>query len=237
MQIFLVFFLWDAVFKDPGRVVFGYNREGILTYVLGLIIVKSFVFSSKSMDVAGEISRGELSNYLVKPVSYFKYWITRDLSSKSLNLSFAFFETLFLFLILKPSFFIQTDPILLIFFLLSLILAFSLFSLLLFIVSAITFWMPEAGWGAHFLISIISVEFMSGALFPLDILPHFLQRIVNYTPFPYMVFFPMQVYLGKILDSAAVKGILISGLWILVLYFIMTLVWRKGLKVYEAYGR
>jgi len=86
MQIFLVFFLWDTVFSDPKRVVFGYDREKILTYVFAILIVKAFVLSARAVDVAGDIARGDLTNYLLKPVSYFKYWFTRDISSKSLNL-------------------------------------------------------------------------------------------------------------------------------------------------------
>lgn len=110
-QIFLVFFLWDTIFSNPDRVVFGYDRKKILTYVFGLLIVKAFVLSSKTIDVAGEISRGDLSNYLLKPINYFKYWFTRDMSSKSLNLTFAAGETLLLYLLLKPPVFLQTNAI------------------------------------------------------------------------------------------------------------------------------
>ena len=73
MQIFLVFFLWDSVFSGSERVVFGYDRARILTYIFGILLVKSLVYSSRSIDVAGEISRGDLSNYLTKPISYFRY--------------------------------------------------------------------------------------------------------------------------------------------------------------------
>ena len=110
-QIFLVFFLWDTVFSDPGRNLFGYDRVKILTYVFGLLIVRAFVLSAKAMDVAGEVSRGDLANYLLKPLSYFKYWMTRDLASKVLNLSFAAVETFLLYLILKSPFFLQTNPV------------------------------------------------------------------------------------------------------------------------------
>ena len=98
MQIFLVFFLWDTVFSDPKRVVFGYDRERILTYVFAILIVKAFVLSARAVDVAGDISRGDLTNYLLKPLSYFKYLFTRDISSKSLNLLFATVEFFILYI-------------------------------------------------------------------------------------------------------------------------------------------
>ena len=237
LQIFLVFFLWDTVFASPGRVVFGYDRAKILTYIFGLMIVRAFVLSAKAIEVAGEVSRGDLSNYLVKPVDYFKYWLTRDISSKALNLAFAVGEFTLLYLLLKPPFFLQTNPIFLLAFLLSVCLAMLIYFLLLFITSSVPFWMPEAAWGMHFLITVVILEFLSGALFPLDILPSTLQSILNYTPFPYLIFFPLQVYLGKITGLAMVKGILISAGWAAILYLAMSALWRKGLKIYQAYGR
>ena len=103
MQILLLFFLWTTVFSDPGRVLFGYDRAKMLTYVFGILVVKAVVLSARTVDVAGEISRGDLSNLLLKPISYFKYWLTRDLSSKALNMVFAFFEITILFQTSKKS--------------------------------------------------------------------------------------------------------------------------------------
>src|SRR4030042_3922122 len=237
LQIFIAFFLWDTIFTDPSRILFGYDRSKILTYVFGIIIVRAFVLSSRAVDVAGDISRGEISNYLLKPISYFKYWLTRDLSSKALNLAFAFLETFILYLILKPPFFIQTNLAYLSGFLLTISIAIFLYFVILFIVSSITFWLPEMGWGAHFLVTVVIIEFLSGAVFPIDILPISIQNLLSYTPFPYLIFFPIQVYLGKISPLLIVKGILVSLGWAILLWYLLNSVWKKGLKAYQAYGR
>src|SRR3990167_614794 len=123
LQIFLIFFLWDTVFSDPSRSVFGYDRSKILTYVFGVIIVRSLVLSARGMDVTGDIAKGDISNYLVKPISYFKYWFTRDVSSKALNISFALGEFLILYLILKPPFFFQENLLIIGAFIFSVIIA------------------------------------------------------------------------------------------------------------------
>lgn len=237
MQILLLFFLWTTVFSDPTRVVFGYDRAKILTYVFGILVVKAIVLSARTVDVAGEISRGDLTNLLLKPINYFKYWLTRDLSSKALNFIFAFFEILILFLILKPPIFLQIDTIQLLGFMASLILAVFLFFEILMITNFIPFWAPEMGWASQFLVIIIVSEFLSGALFPLDILPLAIQKFLYLTPFPYLIFFPIQVYLGKISGTILLGGLLISLFWIFVLFILMGLVWRKGLLIYRAEGR
>lgn len=237
IQIFITFFLWSTVFTDPGRQLFGYDKTKILTYVFGITIVKAFVLSSRAVDVAGDIARGDLSNYLIKPISYFKYWFTRDFSSKVLNLVFAIGEFIILFIILKPALLFQTDPVLLITFFLSISFAVFMFFCLLFMISSVPFWAPELGWGSQFLVIVILLEFLSGSLFPLDILPIVLQRIIMVTPFPYLLFFPVQVYLGKIEGYFLLSGMLISLSWSVLLYFAMKFIWNKGLKSYQAFGR
>ena len=123
MQILLVFFLWDVIYSDPSREIFGYDRSKMLTYVFLLIFIKAFVLSARAREVAGEISGGDLLNILVKPISYFKYWLTRDFSSKSLNVAFSVVEGGILYLLLKPPFFLQTNPLSIAGFALSIIFA------------------------------------------------------------------------------------------------------------------
>jgi len=237
MQIVLVFFLWDSVFMGPQPIIFGYDKAKIITYVFGLIIVRAFVLSARAQDVAGEIQRGEIVNLLLKPVSYFKYWITRDLSSKALNLLFAVLEWTILYLVLRPEFFFQKDPLFLGGFILLVVLAMFIFFVLIFLVSALTFWMPEAGWGMQFLIIVVAVEFLSGGLFPLDILPVAIQKILYLSPFPYLIFFPLQAYLGKISGVVLLKSIAVSFFWAFALWLLMRSVWYRGLKVYNPPGK
>ena len=143
LQIFLTFFLWSTIFSNNSRVVFGYDRESMLTYVFGILVVRALVFSSRVVDVGEEISRGDLANFMLKPIGYFKYWFTRDVSSKALNLFFAVFETGFLFLLLKPPFFLQTNSFFIISFLFSLILATLLFFCIMFLVNLVAFGHPK----------------------------------------------------------------------------------------------
>jgi ABC-2 type transport system permease protein len=87
------------------------------------------------------------------------------------------------------------------------------------------------------LVLIIFVEFLSGALFPMDVLPHVIQSFVMSLPFPYLIYFPIQVYLGKITGIPLVYGILTSLFWVIALGFLMKYIWARGLKAYESIGR
>ena len=237
LQVLLTFFLWSSVFRDPETSVFGYNQEKILTYVFGILVLRAVVFSARAVDVAGEISNGDITNFLLKPVNYFKYWATRDAASKALNLSFAFFEIIILYLILKPHLFFQADPGVLFAVLISLVFAVVIFFCLLFITNMSAFWMPENGWAAQFLFIVIVTEFLSGGIFPLDILPDAMQKILYSLPFPYLLFFPLQVYLGKIAGMEIVRGLITSLFWIIILLFSVKFIWLRGLRRYSAEGR
>lgn len=236
-QILLTYFLWSTVFANPQTQIFGYDRAKILTYVFGIMIVRALVLSARAMDVSSDIAQGDLSNYLLRPISYFKYWFTRDISSKALNLIFAAVEFLALFIILEPPFFFQTNPIALFAFLVSIILAILIYFFLLFLISSIPFWAPEIGWGSHFLVTVVIIEALSGSLFPINILPGGLQSVALATPFPYLIYFPVEVYLGNISGSALLGGLMVAAAWCGVLWFTMNFVWQKGLKVYQAFGR
>jgi ABC-2 type transport system permease protein len=122
-------------------------------------------------------------------------------------------------------------------FLLAIFIAVVIYFALLFIASAVPFWWPEIAWGAQFLLTVIFIEFLSGALFPLDVLPEKLFAILSYTPFPYLIFFPIEVYLGKIPYPLMAKGLIVSAIWGVFLIYLMKRVWGKGMKVYQSHGR
>lgn len=237
LQILLTYFLWSTVYSDSGKVIFGYNREKILTYVFGIMIVKALVLSARAGDVGRDVASGDISNYLVKPINYFKYWLTRDISSKALNFFFAAVEFTLLFIILKPSFFLQSNILTIFLFLISIILAMLIYFLILFLLSSLPFWVPELGWSSQFLVAVVAVEALSGSLFPINILPGAIQSIVMATPFPYLIYFPVEIYLGNITGWALFGGLMIAFAWVGVLWLILNIVWKKGLKAYQAFGR
>jgi ABC-type uncharacterized transport system permease subunit len=236
IRFFLVFFLWDTAFNS-NTTLFGYDKEKMITYVFGLLFVNAFVLSTRAQDVAGEISSGNVMNLIVRPINFFKYWLTRDFSTKALNSAFVVLEFTLLFVILKPPFFLQGNVLYLLSFLVALVLAILIYFLLSMMVSLMPFWYPEAGWGLHFLISGVIVQFFSGALFPIDVFPRVFQNIIYATPFPYLVFTPLQIYLGRVGGASLAAYLLIPLAWVILGYFLYGKLWRKGLIAYEAHGR
>ncbi len=236
IQLLTIYFLWLAV-SSNSETIFSYSRSAILTYVLGSSIMRAVVLSSRSIDAQGEIASGDLNNHLLKPINYFFYWGARDASDKLLNILFSIGEIIALLILLKPPIFIQTNPTTLFLFIGIVFLAAILFFIFSFIISMTTFWYYEFnGWAQRFL-SFVIIESLAGGLFPLDILPGIFAKIATLLPTAYFIYFPMQVYLGRTTPNQVFLGYLVTTFWIAILYFIAQTLWKRGLKIYGAFGR
>lgn len=233
--ILTVYFLWAAVFSSGG-VIFGYTRDKILTYVFLTLMLRSLILGQRSIDAAGEISDGRLSNYLVKPISYHFYWFTRDLADKLLNLVFSIGEIVTLYFVLRPPIFVQTDLLTISLFIITVIFAVILNFELGNISSYFSFWTPGNAWGIWF-VYLVFQDFLGGVVFPLDIFPKVIYQIITLLPFPYLLFFPANTYLGKIAGIDMVRGLLIMSFWVVALAVLMKKEWRMGLKSYQSEGR
>lgn len=234
LQILTLYFLWFSLIPS-GTLLFGYDRSLMLTYVLGTSLISSIVLSSRSYAVGDEINSGNLSNFLLRPINYFLYWFARDVGDKAMNIVFSVIELAVLFAILKPPLFIQTEGMYILLTFVAIVIALIMYFSFNFLLGLIGFWSPEV-WAPRF-IFIILLNFFAGGLFPLDILPKFIFSIFQLLPFPYLLYFPIKIYLGQLTIMEILNGIMISLAWTVVLYGLVQYVWKKGLLVYTAQGR
>src|ERR1700730_138455 len=103
------YYLWTALLK--GRSSFaGYDHSQMITYVLGMNILRSLVFATRTEEIAGEINHGRLSGYLLKPVNFMLYTLFRDLSEKSINLVSSIIEVFGLILLFHVDLIYPHDP-------------------------------------------------------------------------------------------------------------------------------
>lgn len=236
IQLVTVYFLWWAILQNNPSPA-GYTPETLLSYVVLTSIIRAVVFSSRSTDVQTEIGSGDLNNYLVKPINYFMYWFSRDIADKVLNILFSILEISLLLFLLKPPLFIQTDPLILLLFALSVMFAAVIYFFFSFIISLSVFWAPEGnGWPQRFLIFVL-LEFFAGALFPLDILPQPVYAVISRLPTAYFLYTPLSLYLGRLDMSVALEAIGTMAIWLIILYWLSQKLFRRGLKIYGAYGR
>jgi ABC-2 type transport system permease protein len=96
------------------------------------------------------------------------------------------------------------------------------------------FWFLEIG---SFLYVVQTVVFfVSGQLFPLDLLSPFWAGLFKALPFQYMAYFPAAVFLGKVQGAELVRGLLIEAAWAAALVVLSRLLYARGRRRYSAYG-
>src|SRR5476649_1174410 len=107
LQMLTLYYLWFSI-TNKNTSFFHYSQSQLLTYIFGTTVVVAIIFSTRTTEVANDINEGNLSNYLVRPMSYFMYIFVRDIGDKLLNILFSIVEVGLLILLLKPDLFLQT---------------------------------------------------------------------------------------------------------------------------------
>lgn len=233
LSSFMALTVW-SVFYQTDSSSLNYSHETMITYIFLVGVLQSIIMATSLHGLADRIYSGDFSNDLLKPVNYFAYFFTQELADKSKNIFFIIVETAALYLIFKPTIsFPSTEIVFLFSFwaLLGMLMNFCV-SLLF---GALGFWSPET-WGPRFLFFIL-IDLTAGKLFPLDILPTTIQKILLFTPAPYLSFIQTQLFLGRIPQT---EILMITGkfvLWLITLMILVKLIWEKGIKIYGAMGR
>lgn len=227
------YYFWSALLRNRTSFA-GYDRSQMITYVLGMNVLRSLVFATRTEEIAGEINHGRLSGYLLKPVNFMLYTLSRDLSEKSINLVSAIIEIFGLIYLFHVQVHWPCTIAAWGLFIMASLGATWLYFILSFMTGCWGFWTSES-WGPRFLLELF-LEFTAGAFFPLNVLPAMAQKIIQAFPSPYLGFFPLQIFLGKLDSTQIINGFLIMGFWILAISGMARWVWIKGMEVYSAAG-
>lgn len=230
ISLIIIFFLWNAVF-DKNTHFATYDKASLLSYILLVNIISTLVLGTRTSDIASDINDGRIINYLLKPFSYFTYFVTEDVADKLLNLFFAFFEIALIIVIFKPPISVPHNIIAGLFFLVNGIAISFFINLML---SFLGFWTTEV-WGPRFLYLML-VGFMSGSFFPLDLLPKVIYNIILFTPFPYLYYLPTKIFLGKV-ESTFTFQYLLSLFWLFGTWKLAKSMWIKGNKSFSFWGK
>ncbi len=230
---FMALTVWSVLFANQPEIL-NYSQSQMLSYIFLVASLQSIILSTILHGLAGEIYSGNISKILLQPIRPFLYYLSIDIADKLKNFGFAIIELIALFLIFQPE---LSIPSLIygLLFLLSLILAILLYFFVMLIFACFGFYSPET-WGPRFLFFMF-LDFTAGKMFPLDILPKFIQNMIAITPFPYLSYYQIQIYLERLTVTESLQRIGILALWCLTLGSFFNYLWRKGIRDYSAAGQ
>lgn len=225
--------IWTVIFNSNQN-AFNYTQNSMITYIFLVSFLQSMIIASALNGLAQRVYSGEISNHLLKPINIFGYFVVEELADKLKNIGFLTFEIIILYFIFNPIIVLPNLPVFLIFTTWS-ILGLILNFLISLIFGSLGFWSPDT-WGPRFLFFMI-INFTAGKLFPLDILPNVIQKVLYLTPFPYLSFIQIQLFLQRLSTQEIFNHSIVLLFWIVLTGILVSLLWKKGLKTYESSGR
>ncbi len=242
LPIITQIFLWWAIFQainpeDPDAArLSGYSFQDMVAYYLLTMVGRAFSsMPGLSSSIAVKIRDGEIKKFLVQPVDFISFLFWSRVAHKIAYYTAATFPFALVFFLCR-SYFTQgwPDLITLSAFLASLFLSFALGFYLEACIGLVGFWMLEVS--SLLFVYMLFQFFLSGHMFPLDILGEPFRTIVGLLPIKYLAYFPAAVFLGKVQGAqlAIDMGMLI--VWTIFFFVLSQIIYRRGLMRYSGYG-
>jgi ABC-2 type transport system permease protein len=228
--------LWKAVFDGSGREELGgFRRRQMIAYLLLIHISRMF---SSMPGLAGGISRdvreGTLKKYLLQPLDLIGYLVAYRAAHKCAYITTSFIPYACLFLVCAGYFEQFPDALTFAGYVAALLLGFVIGFFFDTCVGLLGFWFLEIT-SLLWVITTLSY-FISGQMFPLDLLPPFWSALLKALPFQYLAYFPAVVFLGKVRGWDLVQGLLIGVMWAAAMVLLARWLYARGLRRYSAYG-
>jgi len=184
------------------------------------------------LRVEEQVNRGTATIFFLRPISYFFANLAIELGRRTNAFFLHMLPTLIYgILILGFRFTNLTYTIL---GLISFVLAFLINFIYSFIIGLTIFWTKKYK-GTYIITEGIS-WILSGGLVPIVFFPKVLREITMLTPLPYIEFTPPMIFLGIYGVVGSIKLILIQIFWIIALYFVWKIIFKKAYKKFTGVG-
>lgn len=237
IPLIAILYVWRKIYagKGPGSSVGTYTLAQMISYYLLVTIVDALTaVNEDDWQIAADIKDGNISQFLLKPIDYLIYRFCLFLSGRATYIAVTAIPLAIFILCLSKYFVLPPNWTALGCFLISVIMTAMLQFFTSYAMAMLAFWVLEV---STFIFILFAFEYIaSGHLFPLDILPKGLEQVLYYTPFPYQLYFPVSVYMGKSAGPELIRGLLIQASWVGFAYFAARFAWNRGIKKYSAVG-
>jgi ABC-2 type transport system permease protein len=235
-------FLWTAVFAASGQErLGGYARDHVIAYYLLTMITRAFSsMPGLAGGIATQIREGEIKKFLIQPVDLLGFLLLSRIAHKAAYYSVAIGPFALVFFLCRGYFYdlpaeaathsVMTFAA----FVATLFMGFLLGYFLEASLGLIGFWWLEVR--SLLFIYMLMNFFLSGHMFPLDMLPEPWRTLVDLLPLQYLAYFPSAVFLGKISGAELAQGLLIEAAWLVFFIILARVMYHRGVKRYSGFG-
>jgi ABC-2 type transport system permease protein len=232
----IMMMLWTAV-TEVAPIVSGAGRSwsssSFVAYFLTVFIVRQLISSWAAWEINFEVRQGLLAMRLLRPIHPIVSYLVQNLAALPMRLVVSAPVVLVL-LVGASRAHLETRPVLWLVWAGSMLGGWLITFFANIFIGALSLFMESSVkvmdvWLAAFFV-------FSGYLFPLDMFPPWLRTASDFLPFRYQIGLPVELATGALDVSAALPLLLRQWGWALGLFTASLLVWRAGIRRYQAFG-
>jgi ABC-2 type transport system permease protein len=235
-------FLWYAIFSAIDRnELAGFRYEQFVAYYLLTMVSRAFSsMPGHASGITRQIRDGEVKKFLIQPVDMLGFLLLTRVAHKLAYYSVAIGPFALVFFVCRGYFYdlppeAATHSVTTaVAFVASLMMAFLLGYFLETCLGLIGFWWLEVS-SLLFLYMLMNF-FLSGHMFPLDMLPEPWRALVNALPLRYLAYFPAAVFLGRYSDAELLRNLGIGAFWVVFFTVLAHVMFRRGVRRYSGFG-
>lgn len=229
-------FLWAAVFSAAGgKSIAGYRYEEMVAYYLLTMISRAFSsMPGLASTIALDIRQGTIKKYLIQPIDMLGFLLLSRVAHKLVYYTVALLPYALVFFLCRGFFSGWPSAGTLAAFGLSLAMSFLLGFFIEATIGMVGFWFLEIS--SLLFVYMLFNFFISGHMFPIDILPTPARQAAQLIPLHYLAYFPAAVFLEKVQGADLAWGLAIQAGWVAAFAVIARSAFHYGVRRYSAFG-
>jgi ABC-2 type transport system permease protein len=225
--------VWTSIATSKGDVN-GLTANDFIAYYMTLLVVDQITSNIVIHTFAYKVQDGSLSAELVRPIHpMLTNALVNNIAFKALTIMGFIPIWTILYFLFRPDFSSVTLSGVLLS-IPAMILGFLVGFLLSAAVTSLAFWTTRVYSIHEFFYALILL--FSGQFVPLTLMPKLIQDIAQYLPFQLLIYYPIQLILGKLSHAQIVQGFVLGLVWLVISIVVFNWVWRNGVKRYSAVG-
>ena len=210
-----------------------YQSQDFVAYFLAALIVRNLTGNWVAWQMMEEIRMGVLSMRILRPVHPFVAYAATHIAALPFRSALAIPLAAILLLSSGASA-VTTDPVQLALLVPSLLLAWLITFGIFFSLGCLGFWMTQAYGVFNLYFAVWSL--FSGYLLPLDLLPKAIGTAAHYMPFHSMLGAPVELMTKHLSHVQALELVARQCGWAVGCITLALLLWRAGVRRFEAVG-
>jgi ABC-2 type transport system permease protein len=212
ITIFVYIAIWKCLYTAD-RIPEDINFQMIVTHFV-ITLGLSGIFIGSADSVSDKIVKGTIATDILKPLSFLGMTFAQETGKAGVTVLIQFLPALAITCLFTG---VQAPVNVLcgILFLASMILSYTIYFALNYIVAILAFWVQKTFFLVQIKFAFISI--FSGVFFPIWFLPEFMQKIVVWTPFESIYSIPLSHYFGRYSTALTISAFFRQMIWCILL--------------------